>query len=112
MPCCPLDGELWAGRGNFQLCRSICGGDEPDPRFMDKIVYAVYSAPPLAAVFGTGEIKNTNMVCNLDYIGIEQWVRRRLDALGREPACEGVPIPKRCLADDYKYLPAGCAVLG
>ena len=107
LPCCPLDGELWAGRGNFQLCRSICGGDEPDPRFEKQIVYAVYSAPPLAAVFGTGEIKNTNMVCNLDYIGIEQWVRRRVDALGREPACEGVPIPKRCLADDYKYLPLG-----
>ena len=104
LPCCPLDGELWAGRGNFQLCRSICAGDEPDPRF-NKIVYAVYSSPPLQAVFGTGEIKNTNMVCNLNYISIEQWVRRRLDDLGREPECEGVPIPKRCLADDYKYLP-------
>ena len=30
LPCCPLDGELWAGRGKFQLCRSICGGDTPD----------------------------------------------------------------------------------
>jgi hypothetical protein len=104
LPCCPLDGELWAGRGNFQLCRSICGGDEPDPRF-DKIVYAVYSSPPLSAVFGTGEIKNANMACHLDYIGIEHWIRRRFDALLPEPAHEGVPVPKRCLADDYKYLP-------
>jgi hypothetical protein len=104
LPCCPLDGELWAGRGNFQLCRSICGGDEPDPRF-DKIVYAVYSSPPLSAVFGTGEIKNANMACHLDYIGIEHWIRRRLDALLPEPAHEGVPVPKRCVADDYKYLP-------
>ena len=47
LPCCPLDGELWAGRGKFQLCRSICGGDTPDERF-DKIVFAVYSTPPLA----------------------------------------------------------------
>ncbi len=23
LPCCPLDGELWAGRKNFQLCRSM-----------------------------------------------------------------------------------------
>lgn len=106
LPCVPLDGELWAGRGKFQLCRSICGGDTPDPRF-DKIVFAVYSCPPLQSVFGTGEIKNTNMVCNMDYIGVEHWIRRRLDALGKEPAMEGVPVPKRCLADDYKYLPFG-----
>src|SRR5262249_52968060 len=33
LPCVPLDGELWAGRGSFQLCRSICGGDSPDARF-------------------------------------------------------------------------------
>ena len=33
LPACPLDGELWAGRGKFQLCRSICGGDTPDERF-------------------------------------------------------------------------------
>jgi hypothetical protein len=107
LPCCPLDGELWAGRGNFQLCRSICGGNAPDPRFMDKIVYAVYSTPALAAVFATGEIKNANMICTLDYIQIEHWIRRRLSALGREPVYEGVPVPKRCLADDYRYLPAG-----
>ncbi len=106
LPCCPLDGELWAGRGNFQLCRSICGGDEPDPRF-DKIVYAVYSSPPLASVFATGEIRSANMACNLDYIGVEHWIRRRLDALLSEPVHEGVPVPKHCLADDYKYLPVG-----
>ena len=53
LPACPLDGELWAGRGKFQLCRSICGGDTPDERF-DKIVFAVYSTPPLGAIFSTG----------------------------------------------------------
>jgi DNA ligase 1 len=61
LPACFLDGELWAGRGKFQLCRSICGGDTPDPRF-DQIRYVVYSAPDWMNVLGTGEIKNTNMV--------------------------------------------------
>jgi DNA ligase-1 len=61
LPACPLDGELWAGRGKFQLCRSICGGDDPDPRF-DQIQYAVYSSPALPYVFAEGEIKNANMV--------------------------------------------------
>jgi hypothetical protein len=106
LPCCPLDGELWAGRGKFQLCRSICGGDTPDPRF-DKIVYAVYSSPPLGAVFGTGEIKNTNMVCAMDFISVEHWIRNRLDSLGKEPAFQGVPVPRHSLGDDFKYLPPG-----
>ena len=82
LPSCPLDGELWAGRGKFQLCRSICGGDTPDERF-DKIVFAVYSTPPLGAIFGTGEIKNANMVCNVDYLTIEAWIRQRLNCAGR-----------------------------
>lgn len=58
LPAIPLDGELWAGRGNFQLCRSIVAGDEPDPRF-DQIHYAVYSMPG-ARVWMPGEIKNSN----------------------------------------------------
>ena len=96
LPACPLDGELWAGRGNFQLCRSICGGDTPDPRF-DKIVYAVYSSPPLAAVFRTGEIKNANMVAGVEYIAIEHWVRQRLEVFGRNNRNSG----------DFRYLPPG-----
>lgn len=94
LPCCPLDGELWAGVGNFQLCRSICGGDTPDPRFMDKIVYAVYSAPTLSHVFRTGHIKNANMVLSIDYIAVEHWIRNRLEAM---------PID----VDDFRYLPPG-----
>jgi DNA ligase-1 len=77
LPACPLDGELWAGRGNFQLCRSICAGDEPDSRF-HQISYAVYSAPAIPYVFGSGEIKNTNMVCNLDFEAIEKWIKPHL----------------------------------
>jgi DNA ligase-1 len=66
LPACFLDGELWAGVGNFQLCRSICAGDAPDPRF-DKIVYAVYSAPSMDCLFQSGEIKNSNMHCTIDF---------------------------------------------
>lgn len=90
LPSCPLDGELWAGRGKFQFCRSVCAGDNPDPRF-DQIVYAVYSSPPVASIFATGEIKNTNMVCPIDFITIEKWIRNRLEDFD----------------DDYRYLPPG-----
>ncbi len=73
LPCCPLDGELWAGRGNFQLCRSICGGDDPDPRFMDHIEYAVYSSPRLASVLADGEIKNSNFHLTVDDESFCKW---------------------------------------
>jgi DNA ligase-1 len=78
LPCCLLDGELWAGRGNFQLCRSICGGDTPDPRFR-QIQYAVYSAPPLTSVFASGEIKNANLHAAINYEAVEGWVKGRLE---------------------------------
>ena len=82
LPCCPLDGELWAGRGNFQLCRSICGGDTADPRFMDKIDYAVYSCPAWGSVFATGEITNANMVCSIDHDAVQAWARDRVTKWG------------------------------
>lgn len=66
LPMTLLDGELWAGRGNFQLCRSICAGDEPDSRFMEHIQFACYGAPPLQRVFRTGEIKNSNFHKQID----------------------------------------------
>lgn len=103
LPACPLDGELWAGRGKFQLCRSICAGDTPDERF-DKIVFAVYSTPPLGAIFSTGQIKNANMACQVDYLTIEAWIRQRLNERGEQ--FKGVPVPKRCLGDDFKFLTA------
>lgn len=74
LPLCPLDGELWAGCGNFQLCRSICAGDEPDSRF-NQIKYAVYSSPSIFSVFSSGEIKNANMLCNFDFETIERWIK-------------------------------------
>lgn len=80
LPCCPLDGELWAGEGNFQLCRSICAGDEPDPRF-DQIQFAVYSSPPLERLFQLGEIKNSNMVCQID-ARTQSWLRDRIQEFG------------------------------
>lgn len=69
LPETPLDGELWAGRGKFQLCRSICAGDAPDPRF-DQITYACYSAPPPDRLFAPGEIKNSNFHCTLDDLAL------------------------------------------
>ncbi len=89
LPCMPLDGELWAGRGNFQLCRSICAGDAPDSRF-DQLQYCVFSAPPLDAVFRDGEIKNQNMHETILLAEVGKWLQKRpegvRDALHYLPA--------------------------
>jgi len=73
LPPIPLDGELWAGRGKFQLCRSICGGDTPDPRF-DQIQYAAYGSPSINRVMMTGEIKNTNFHAKFDVNEIAKFI--------------------------------------
>jgi len=77
LPPCFLDGELWAGRGRFQTCRSICAGDSPDPRF-DQITYGVYSSPHPERLFADGEIKNTNFHCAVSYKEFMSWARRRI----------------------------------
>lgn len=79
LPPCPLDGELWAGRGNFQLCRSICGGDTPDPRF-DQIQYAAYGCPSMNLVIQSGEIKNTNFHANFDLDKFAKWVDKTIES--------------------------------
>lgn len=77
LPPIPLDGELWAGRGKFQLCRSICGGDSPDSRF-DQIKYVVYGCPSFNNLLAGGEIKNTNMVATFHGIdSVTTWLRSR-----------------------------------
>lgn len=78
LPCVPLDGELWAGPGSFQLCRSICGGDAPDPRFK-QIKYAVYSSPALSSIFQTGLIKNTNFLLDVDIKVMEKFVLEAME---------------------------------
>jgi DNA ligase-1 len=73
LPPIPLDGELWAGRGNFQLCRSICGGDSPDPRF-GMIQYAAYGSPSINRVMMSGEIKNANFQATFDLDEIAKFI--------------------------------------
>jgi DNA ligase-1 len=99
LPATLLDGELYAGRGKFQLCRSICGGDTPDPRF-DQIRYAVYSAPSVEQVFQTGEVKNANMLCWIDYLKCIEFFKDQLEVF------EGDFLfsPARCFKEELTFL--------
>lgn len=84
LPACPLDGELFAGRGNFQLCRSIVSGDAPDERW-DQIDYAVYGSPSIQDVFCTGELNDNGFKGEMDYDACLQFIQ--------ENALEGAIYP-------------------
>ncbi len=75
LPCLPLDGEIWAGRGNFQLCRSICAGDTPGPSW-DKAEFAVFSSPPIDKIFGDGEIRTTHMKAKFLRVNFDIWLNK------------------------------------
>jgi DNA ligase-1 len=80
LPAMFLDGELFAGRGNFQTLRSIVAKDVPeDDRWRD-VEFAVFGAPPLGQVFCAGEIKNTNFHLNVDQNSIQKFLVGRADA--------------------------------
>lgn len=74
LPCIPLDGELFAGRGRFQRSRSIVSKDVPIDSEWKEITYPVYGSPSLEQVFRTGRIKNLNFHCELDHQAIMGWI--------------------------------------
>ncbi len=82
LPACPLDGELWAGRTKFQLTMSVIKDHVPNQNDWKQIKYAVYSSPPLIELFRTGEIKNANMLCNINCADIEKFVTGRMEKFG------------------------------
>lgn len=120
LPPIPLDGELWAGRGKFQLCRSICAGDTPDPRF-DQVKYVVYGCPPVLDLFADGEIKNTNFVRIMDQAAACEFYKqpgRRpvFHLLGAETFEQELEFlghyltenpDERCYIHEQRALPAG-----
>lgn len=75
LPCIPMDGELFAGRGNFQTTMSAVRKDAPIDEEWKSIQYAVYSSPPLEMIFRDGEIKNSNFHCTIEYGNIYDWVQ-------------------------------------
>lgn len=71
LPSCVLDGELYAGRGNFQKLVSITkkmdfSGD------WSQVKYVAFDMPPLATVFADGEIDTTNF--KKKFSDIRKWL--------------------------------------
>lgn len=74
LPLIPLDGELWAGRGNFQKLVSITKKMDESGDW-SKVRYIAFDAPAIEAVFADREISITNF--KKDLKGCVQWVLER-----------------------------------
>ena len=66
LPCCPLDGELYAGRGRFQDTMSFVKKKKPVDAEWKQITFQVFSSPSLDQVFRSGLIKNPNFEHYID----------------------------------------------
>jgi len=75
-----LDGELFAGRGNFQTCMSITKKDVPVDAAWHDVRFAVFGCPTPAAVFQPGEIKNPQMHLDMNQMDVMKFVQSRADA--------------------------------
>lgn len=79
MPCCPLDGELWAGRGEFQKCRSVVSRDEPDERWQD-ITYVAFGSPSPANMYSNRTIKGSNIQLEMSAGNTYGFIQQRIEA--------------------------------
>jgi DNA ligase-1 len=84
LPAGPLDGELFAGRGQFQFVTGAARKNKADDEQWKQIQFAVFGYPNFWAVMQTGQIKNTNFVKTLDEKEIERWVKNRDKELLRD----------------------------
>jgi DNA ligase-1 len=75
-----LDGELFAGRGNFQTLRSIVAKDVADDDAWRMVQFAVFGAPQPGQIFQAGEIKNANFTLDMPTDAIKRFVAERDEA--------------------------------
>jgi len=86
LPAIPLDGEVWAGRGNFQLARSICSGDTAGADWY-KAEFAIFGCPPIDVIFKDGSIRGPNQTLDLLYANFELWVNKCQPAVLEDFLC-------------------------
>lgn len=77
LPSMFLDGELFAGRGNFQTLRSAVAKDKPIDEEWQQVQFAVFGTPTPQRVFQAGEIKNPNLHLVIETPKINQFLASR-----------------------------------
>lgn len=89
LPPFPLDGELWAGRGNFQKVSSVCRKDKADDEEWKQIEFPIVDSPSLPALFGDRILKNIRFKKTISYSLIDSWIKQ----LDESRLAEYVSVP-------------------
>lgn len=100
LPPVPSDGELYAGRGNFQLTQTIVRRDDPNAGDWSKIKFIAFAAPTYEQVFQDGLIKNPNFLREIRWSECVRYVRKR----GFEYDFNGYPPTYRKELETLGYL--------
>jgi len=90
LPPFPLDGELWAGRGNFEKVSSICRKDKADPKEWEIIEFPVIDSPSLKGLFGDRILKNLRFKKTISFSVIDAWIK----TLDESRLAEYVSVPE------------------
>lgn len=77
LPCCPIDGELWAGRGKFQQTMSTIKKKVPVDSEWESIKYGIFGTPNFFSVMRDGEIKNPNFHKTIVLEEVKKWLATR-----------------------------------
>lgn len=75
LPPFPLDGELWAGRGNFQKLRSIVSKHKPDEEEWRDVEFPVFDSPPLESVFASRILTDHRFKKTISYEVVTAWIK-------------------------------------
>lgn len=85
LPAVPLDGELWAGRGNFQKVMSTVRKDKPIDTEWKRIQFGIFGTPDFGTFSQDGEIKNANQLT--DIRGVKEFMKALPKELCQEWKC-------------------------
>lgn len=73
LPAIFLDGELYAGRQQFQKLISTVKDHKAGAGWHD-VQFRVLDSPPVNNIFADGIINNTNFKKEIDFLAIQQWL--------------------------------------
>lgn len=79
LPSCPLDGELYAGRGRFQDVCSYAGKDEPIDEEWAQLEFVVFSTPNFWSVMQDGEIVLPNQLTDIRLDAVKRFISKYVD---------------------------------
>ncbi len=70
LPQIPLDGELWAGRGNFNKVSSACRKHEAIDEEWERISYQILDTPSYMEIFRPGLVKGKHFTYHFPLTGL------------------------------------------